>query len=90
LHAEFNDIETGLHLYQIWFLPKEKNLTPDYQNYRLELKKNVLNLLVSNDKKDEIGFLNADVKVMRGQFEGEKSFSYFLAENKGMFLYLYK
>lgn len=90
LHSEFNDIEGRLHLYQIWFLPKEKNLTPDYQNYSIELKKNILNLLASNDKKDNIGFLNADVKVMRGQFEAQESFSYHLRENKGLFIYLYK
>jgi hypothetical protein len=79
-----------LNLYQIWFLPKEKNLTPNYKNYRLELKKNILNLLVSNDKNDNVGFLNADVKIMRGQFEGQKSFSYFLTENNGLFIYIYK
>lgn len=48
-HSEINPMPEELYLYQIWIMPKHKNVTPSYEQKRFEdsEKKNQLRLVAS-------------------------------------------
>lgn len=65
-HSEFNSSsENGVHFLQIWFLPNERNIKPDYEQkyYSADSKVNNLKLIVSPDGRDGSVSINQDVNL---------------------------
>jgi len=60
-HSEQNASTTeDVNFLQIWVLPKQKGLTPRYDQKRFDLKKNELNLIVSPDSRMNTLKINQD------------------------------
>ncbi|EQC45551.1 pirin-like bicupin family protein [Bacteriovorax sp. Seq25_V] len=65
-HSEFNpSSENDTELFQIWVESKERGTEPSYSEFRFEdrLEENKLNLIVSNNKHDEVGYVNQDIRI---------------------------
>jgi quercetin 2,3-dioxygenase len=78
-HSEFNkktDQET--HLLQIWISPKEKQITPRYdqKSFADDFKKNDLVLVVSGSGRDGSIQINQDAEIFVGKFAAEKEFNF--------------
>ena len=75
-HSEFNskkDQET--HLLQIWILPKEKNITPNYgqKSFLPEFKKDDFVLVVSGSGKNGSLKINQDAEIFCAKFLSAKT-----------------
>lgn len=75
-HSEFNskkDQET--HLLQIWILPKEKNITPNYgqKSFSPEFKKSDFVLVVSGSGRNGSLQINQDAEIFSAKFSQEKT-----------------
>lgn len=79
-HSEFNaSNEAPVHLFQIWILPKEKRLTPRYDQKRVfqPHEMNFLKLIASSHSNDDsIMKLNADAQIWTGRYDRKKIFSF--------------
>jgi redox-sensitive bicupin YhaK (pirin superfamily) len=79
-HSEFNaSEETPVHLFQIWILPREKGLTPRYDQRRVfgPLEMNFMKLIASSHASDDsIIKLNADAQIWTGRYDQKKIFSF--------------
>ncbi len=64
-HSEFNPSEEAAHLLQIWLLPREKGLTPSYDQkyFGGEAKSGKLALLASPDGRDGSMRIEQDAKL---------------------------
>ncbi len=72
-HSEWNNEDEPLHLYQIWVLPGEKALTPEYEEIAYVLKDDALTQLVG-----EGGLLkiHADAKFFYGKLSAGKEITH--------------
>lgn len=90
-HSEVNDSEdVPLKLLQIWVFPKEKNITPRYEQKILDLKKHVnsMEAVVAPDKENGALWINQDAWFLLGSYKEEMSFSY-SPRKKGNGLYIF-
>lgn len=65
-HSEFNaSTETPVHLLQIWILPAENDLTPDYEekHFASDQKQNQWCLIVAPNGKNSAVHINQDVSI---------------------------
>lgn len=72
-HSEFNPSETeGLHLLQIWILPKAHGLTPGYEekHFAEEERRGRLRVIASNDGREGSVSINQDARVYASLLEG--------------------
>jgi len=76
-HSEVNPLDEELYLYQIWIMPKQKNVTPTYEQKRFEdsEKKNILRLVASPDGADGSVTIGQDAKLFASLLEKGKSVS---------------
>lgn len=85
-HSEFNPSPSEeTEMMQIWLTPKEKGTSPNYSefSYQETFVKNELNLIVSNNKADEVGLINQDVNIFYFDSENQnieinENYSYWL------------
>ena len=77
-HSEVNPLDEELYLYQIWIMPKEKNVTPTYEQKRFEdvEKKNNLRLVASPNGADGSVTIGQDAKLFASLLDNEKRVSY--------------
>ena len=71
-HSEFNHSQTDeVHLFQVWYLPREKNIEPSYEqkNFSKEAKKNQFRLVLSPDGRDGSLTVYQDINMFAGVFE---------------------
>ena len=64
-HSEFNESKTeALNLFQLWVFPKEKNITPRYdqRNFNVNDRKNKWQTVVSPIESDNALWINQDAK----------------------------
>lgn len=87
-HSEKNETPEKVHLYQLWFTPKLKNLPPSYKTLAPNLKENALTHLASWHSSPEVWFLHADVEVYRAIYDAKKRFEYSLENGKWLFVYV--
>jgi len=90
IHSVYNaDNEKPASLFQIWVLPKEKNIAPKYEQKSFDLNNysNELVHLISPNKENGCLYLNQDVWFSMGEFTKENSFEYSL-QKKGNGLYV--
>ncbi len=86
-HSEYNHEDEPLHLYQIWILPKEEGLLPEYEEATFEgkLKENGLTRLAG-----EGGLLNihANASIFYGKLEKGKNLECVFAPERYVELYV--
>ena len=71
VHSEYNNAKEELHLYQIWILPNQKGLTPNYGDMmfdKSERHNKFLHIVSNQDKNGKI-FINQEADVFVGEFD---------------------
>lgn len=74
-HSEFNHAEgETTHFLQIWITPKQKGITPGYEQKTIpaEKKRGALCLVASPDGAQDSVAMNADAALYAGLFDGEE------------------
>ncbi len=91
-HSEYNYSKTQeIDNLQIWFLPKVKNIKPQYQTMVSEPNErdNKLQLLVSPNAENESLKINQEVWMYRGTFAEGRTFQYSKKlKDNGIYLYI--
>lgn len=90
-HSEYNASNTdAVNLLQLWIFPKEKNITPRYdqKTFDAALRINKWQTVVSNKKNDESLWINQDAAIALSNIEEGKTISY-LATNKDNGMYVF-
>jgi len=78
-HSEFNGSSTEeVNLLQIWVFPKERNITPRYdqKKYDLHSNNNTFVTVVSSEKEDGVMWINQDAVFSLGTFDAGTIASY--------------
>ncbi len=93
VHSEHNNsLDETLKLFQIWILPKSRNIEPRYgqKSFGTQWKRDALDLLVSPDGRDESLSIHQDAFVLRGALEKGQSQTYKLydAEKNGVYVFV--
>lgn len=88
IHAEVNRTDSPVHLYQIWLLPNELNITPEYhqKHFASQNKPNELLPIASNG--NGILPLHAEASIFTLILEPDRHIRYALAEHRGLFVYV--
>jgi redox-sensitive bicupin YhaK (pirin superfamily) len=84
-HSEFNPSDTELvHLLQIWILPRERDLTPSYEQkfFREEERRGKLRLIASEDGRDGSVTINQDASVFATILDAGQTVVHSLDENR--------
>lgn len=71
-HSEFNPSATEpVHLYQIWIFPKEKGLTPSYEQKRFDVadRPNQFHVVASQDAADGSLTIHQDARILLAVLE---------------------
>lgn len=90
-HSEFNNSEKDLvNLLQIWVFPKEKNITPRYDQKKFdpEDRKNKFQLLVSPGKENGSLWINQNAFFSLADFDKDMNVQYKL-RSKGNGVYIF-
>ncbi len=88
-HSEFNPSEKEpVHFLQIWIIPQQRELEPDYQQRRFADDKtdNNLCLLVSPDAAEESLPIRQDARIYRTRLEAEKTVDYSLDAKRAVWI----
>ncbi len=87
-HSETNPFDEELYLYQIWIFPKEKNVTPSYEQKRFEdaEKRNQLRLIASPDGADGSVTIGQDAKVYASLLDKAASLNFSLQNGRAVWL----
>lgn len=92
-HSEFNaSAEKPVHFLQIWILPNQKNIAPEYQQkyFTPESKRGRLCLILSPEGQAGALPIHQDVRVYAGLFDGEESASLAGLERRYVYVHLAK
>lgn len=89
-HSEYNLENKELHLYQIWFLPNQSELTPSYdqKDFSKVEKSNRLVPVVSGDVKGDALFINSNATLYLGNLERGKTVFHTSENGKKQFVYV--
>lgn len=88
-HSEFNhEKNQETHLLQIWILPKEKEITPRYdqKSFAEDFKKNDFVLVVSGSGRDGSIQINQDAEIFVGKFSAQKTFDFVAKEGRKIWI----
>ena len=89
-HSEFNPSATdGVHLYQIWIVPREKNLPPSYEQKFPQISANSWNLVVSPSSEKTLK-IHQDVYVSLGSFSANQTTDYTCKASRYAFMQVIK
>lgn len=86
-HAEKNESNAVVKLFQIWIFPDKKDLTPQYHQMTYPLPPNQLTYLVTPENEKTGLHIHQNAYISRIQLEKEKTFHYALHHSKNA-LYL--
>jgi redox-sensitive bicupin YhaK (pirin superfamily) len=85
-HSEFNHEKSKeTHLLQIWILPKEKNITPRWDQKSFSQNKG-LTLVVSHDGVDGSVAINQDSKIFLGKFLAGENLDFKINQNRKVWI----
>lgn len=88
-HAEMNDGDAPVHLYQIWLYPNTKNAAPRYEQKQfLNAPKNELVPLASGEGKTGAIAIRSDATVYCAEIDGGKTVAIALGQGRGLFVYV--
>jgi len=77
MHSEVNASPTDyLKLFQIWIMPNNNNVTPRYQQIKIELTANEFTQLVSPNADDSGAWINQDAWLHMGEFDQNQEINY--------------
>jgi redox-sensitive bicupin YhaK (pirin superfamily) len=88
-HSEYNASESEeVHLYQIWFKPNQRGLTPGYEQkaFAEEEKQGRWRVVASPDGRDGSLFINQDATLCLAALKANESLTYNLTENRRAWL----
>jgi len=87
-HSEVNPLGEELYLYQIWIMPKQRNVTPTYEQKRFEdaEKKNTLRLVASPDGAEGSVTIGQDAKLFASLLDSGKSISQDIAKGRAIWI----
>jgi len=92
MHSEYNaSAENELNLLQIWVFPKERDITPRYDQkmFNPELMKNSFLTLVSPEKSDDTLWINQDSYFSIGILDKGKTSEYKIKKNgNGLYIFV--
>jgi redox-sensitive bicupin YhaK (pirin superfamily) len=92
MHSEYNHSKTEeINLLQIWVFPKERNITPRYEQkvFNENDKLNKFKTIVSPVKSDDTMWINQDAFFSIGKFEEAKSVDYTIQhEGNGAYIFV--
>lgn len=90
-HAEMNEADKPVHLYQLWIQPGQNGLTPLYEqkDFSQNSNKNILMPVVSGSSLDEALVIRADVTIYTSVLDAGKSLLYSLSKKRGVYIYVY-
>ena len=83
-HSEFNSSKKEpVYFLQIWILPSQKGLTPEYEERNFAGQKhNQLCLLVSEDAADSSLRINSPIRLYASELDSDKSLEYNFAKDR--------
>ena len=93
LHSEFNSSETEpVHFLQIWIIPDEKGIKPNYEQREFKLDKtpNQLNLIVAKNGVGDCISVQQDVKLYSSVLSVGNSANYELSPDRHAWLQVVK
>jgi redox-sensitive bicupin YhaK (pirin superfamily) len=96
MHSEVNNGTTQTHLYQIWLMPKQNGLIPNYKQkdfteiINKNENKNKLIPIISDKEVDHAIVIQADARIHRGILDEGKNIIYNIEKNRGVFIYAIK
>lgn len=88
-HSEFNPSKVeDVHLFQIWIMPDQLDLTPSYEQITLskDKRKNKLQLVAYNKKSEGRIFISQDVNLYLADLEKGTEIKYQIQNERGVFL----
>lgn len=91
LHSEYNASDSEmLKLLQIWFIPKEQELMPSYEQkkFSAESKRNKFLKVVSGKKEDGIIFINQDAEIFLSNLDKGSEIKYEVSDGRGVYLHV--
>ncbi len=89
-HSEMNMSKEKTHLYQLWIMPRVRNLSPDYDQKTFDGVEgmNTLIPVASNVEKNGVIVIQADATIYKAQLESGKAIDYYPAQGRGVFIYI--
>lgn len=91
-HSEYNASKTeAVNFLQIWIFPKEKNITPRYDQkaYNPANRVNKWQVVVGNREAEDGLWINQDARFSRATLEAGKSLDYTLGgKDRGVYLFV--
>ncbi|GAB2940385.1 pirin family protein [Hymenobacter coalescens] len=78
-HSEFNRTDKPLQLYQLWFMPNQKGLTPSYEQKDVDFldTKNELVPLVSGQKVlEDVVYMNSNTSIYWSNLRADKELEF--------------
>ncbi|ANY66801.1 pirin family protein [Paenibacillus algorifonticola] len=91
VHAEYNDSETEEgHFLQLWFMPRERGLTPSYEVHRYDQEKlvNAFLPIVTPEGTNGTAMIHQDMSIHLGRVEAGKRLYYSQKAGRRVFLML--
>ncbi|GER11301.1 pirin family protein [Variovorax boronicumulans] len=91
MHSEFNHkADQTTHFLQIWIEPKERGITPGYEQKQFSdaEKRGTLRLVASPDGRDGSVTVNADARLFAGLFNGSETASLALDPQRKSYVHL--
>jgi hypothetical protein len=81
-HSEFNPINEELNLFQIWIFPNQKNVTPRYDQFEMDvaLMKNNFLQLVSPNQNDEGTWIHQNAWIHITEMDENTQLNYTLKD----------
>lgn len=91
IHTEFNASEDEeLRLLQLWFMPKERGVTPSYEASRYDIDKlnNALLPVVSDKASEQVAWIGQNMTIYLSKLDRGKRLPYETAADRKLFLYV--
>lgn len=90
MHAEMNEGDNLLHLYQLWFLPKARNIIPNYHQISIRAPKQINSLVMAAGNKEdpEVAYIHTDANVYIGTVHEETTTTYDTEKHRGVLIYV--
>ncbi len=88
-HAELNQADESIHLYQIWIFPDKQNLQPQYAQQDFSaFPVNTLVAIASGQNKPGAIKISADATIYKANIEPEQTIHHNLTPDRGLFIYI--
>jgi len=91
MHSEFNNSKIGqTHFLQIWIMPDQRGVTPDYEQKHFDAaeKRGRLRLVASKGGAEGSVHINAEARLYAGLFDGAESGELALAAGRQAYVHL--